>query len=292
MQILQMPANCRNIKHVISMICIYSILSLLVFTVACGPSSSNAAAKKIGPRISTDLQTIQCPLRGSQELPNYLVLKTDRLKYDGAEIQQMEDYVQNHLGRHTSPPDTLAWETGAPLTGAAGKLDCLLTVILANTGDSPIILNNVQIQLKRSPIVNNTHYHLIDICSLEVVKSVECFPSCTQGGCGAGGGECTAEIALNKTDTIFKDNQSDCSNNITFEPKQNLQINIYLKSSENLTYTVIPQLSIQTVKGTSLYSIPKPTTLSFANQDQFSCYSFNGSEFVQIPRTSKYTWCL
>ena len=206
----------------------------------------------------------------------------------------MEDYVQNHLGPHTSPPDTLAWETGASRTGAAGDGECLLTIILANTGDSPITLNNVQIQLKHPPIVNNTHYHLIDICSLEVVKSEKCLPSCTTGGCGAGGPSptCNANIALNKIDTVFKDQKSECSNDMIFEPKQNLQINIYLQSLENLTYTVIPELSIQTVKGTSLYSIPKPTTLSFANQDQFSCYTFNGSEFVQIPRTSKNTWCL
>jgi hypothetical protein len=236
----------------------------------------------------------QCPssLDGVRE--NQLVLASDRTTYSQSEVAQMRASVTQYsggahflVGAATLPP-TLRWVLGGSmdLFSEVGGT-CGATLQLTNTGNTPIQIPDVGVQLEANPQVNTFSYRLIDVCTL-----ITCGPGPGGGpGCnfyGAG-----IQLGAGEKNTTFSavpsatsaDTRADCGT-LTIAPAAEVDLNIYfslaLNTPKNLIYSILPILTVDTAQGEQTLALPQlVSTLAFASASQFSCYGLQGMAFVQ-----------
>jgi hypothetical protein len=259
----------------------------------------------------------QCPYSkvGGGDIPDQLVLASDRTTYSQDEINQMRDYVTGgnasfevQANPDTEPPSTLRWVLGG-VTGkipATTGMDCKAVLNLTNTGTTPIQLPKVGFQLEARPEPNSYQYRLIDVCS---------FISPSQGRCNSpagGGGACNfyfATIQLgfgekNDTYSAVPDgiNYSttpitDCGT-LTLAPSTQVTLDITFSLAantvQNLLYSVLPVFTVITDQGEQTLQLPQLiSTLAFAGVNQFSCYELQGTTFMLVNSADiQHSWCL
>ena len=243
---------------------------------------------------------IKCPLGTATQGPpdnpgpiisnqsgNNLVLATNRLTYDSNEIQQMQDYVNNIHSNSVQMPNTLRWVLGGPIDtnrilningSASGHIDdCGVHFQLTNTGQDLIQVASIGVQLTEGTQQNNYQYRLIDVCTL-----VQCMV-------GGGGGSCslwyaTIKLAAGSTNAVFSASPigSDPScGELTLNPGQEEDLYVSFYSPQNLIYSIVPQLTLDTSNGPNTLTLTELTsTLAFANGSQFTCYGLQGDTFT------------
>ncbi len=268
--------------------------------------SDNLSPNKTGVSVDRDnlhidaSDGIQCPsgaiTQGQPDNPgplvnavgaNNLVLATDRLTYDANELQQMRDYLNTFRSGSAQIPHTLRWVLGGPTdTGrilnidgkASGYIyDCGFKLELTNTGQDSIQISSVGAQLTADTQQNTYQYRLIDQCTL------------TQCQFGAGPSSCsqyfaTIKLGTGSINTVFSATPSgrDTScGEFTLNPGDAKSLYVYIYSSQNLIYSVVPQLVLSTSSGPNTLTLTDLTsTLAFANGSQFTCYGLQGDTFV------------
>jgi hypothetical protein len=230
---------------------------------------------------------------------NNLVLTGDPQTYDSSELQQIQDYMTAFFGSGDSTsaqiPDTLRWVLGGPIGKSrffniglknSYAYDCEFEMQITNTSQNTIQIASVGAQLTASPEQNTYQYRLIDLCTVNNL-------------CRFGGGPSTcnvdyATIQLNagSANQVFSAPpvaaDTSCGE-LTLQPGNVEALDVYFYSPQNLIYSVIPQLVLDTSGGQNTLLLPEMTsTLAFANDSQFTCYGLQGGTFtVETPTQSQ-----
>lgn len=251
---------------------------------------------------------------------DHLVLASDRTTYSTAEIAQMSAYLAEanvFQNMPTNTPATLQWVLGGQTTLLPGTPpgfatvpdeNCDTELTLTNTGNAPIQISSVGVQLQAPPQQNTYQYHLIDVCSF--IAS-----ACVYPGSG-GGGSCSVyyapiHLGLGKQHDIFSavpTGYTGCSGP-TLDPGTQIYLDMEFSPAENiqqnLIYSVVPVFTVNTTQGNQTVAVPQlGKTLAFASASQFSCYELQGTTFTleqapvftlfpgPNPPAGKEHWCL
>jgi hypothetical protein len=220
---------------------------------------------------------------------NDLVLATSRLTYDSNELQQIQQYAEaGAIG--VQKPETLQWVLGGPtVTDTSRSLylrgnpinsidDCGLTLQITNTSQNILQIASVGVQLVADTQQNNYHYRLIDFCTLA-------SDICIFGG---GPSPCdqyiaTIKLGAGSTNAGFSTSTagSETCGELTLNPGDVKSLYVYFYSPQNLIYSLVPQLVVDTSSGPNTLTLTALTsTLAFANKGQFTCYGLHNDAFV------------
>ena len=235
---------------------------------------------------------LQCPLRKVPMVPqgkaallapsDALVLAKDSFSYSEDEVQQMKDYVNSIFNKmdsittsySVSPPSTLRW--------VPGSSTCSITLQVSNTGNTPVQIGSLGVQLTQPPQPNTYKYRAVDVCYL------------TGALCGAlgGAGDCSAYSASIDLDqhaashTIFavKPDQSGDMNGFcpppTLQPGETVYFHVDLHSPgsqqhsvASYIYSVVPVVTVVESSGSRTLTLPSMAgTVAFVDGRQVPCY--------------------
>jgi hypothetical protein len=259
----------------------------------------------------------QCPgsrVRSSSSLIGQLVLASDRLTYSQDEIAQMRAYADNEqfLGAGgVALPPTLSWISGGSMDSIPGEIPhpgeaksgCIAKLQLINTGNTPIQVSKVGVQLEARPQQNTHQYHLINLCSILPPDESTAIGLCPPTG-GGGPGECSVydasiQLASGEKNDVFSavPGATGCST-LTIAPAAQVTLNITFSlaasTPQNLLFSIKPTFTIETDQGEQTLLLSQlESTLAFASASQFSCYGLQGTTFALInPPFSAPTWCM
>ncbi len=236
---------------------------------------------------------------------NNLVLATNRLTYDSNELQQIKNYlnaVSTDEQASVPIPDTLQYVLGGPTTTDTSRSlylsgvpnnfidDCTLVLQITNTSQNPLQIASVGVQLATDTQPNNYQYRLLDICNILSGGS-----ACEFGGGPTPCDQYLAPIKLSagSTNAIFSTSTLDTEacGELTLNPGDVKNIFIYFYSPQNLIYSLVPQLNVDTASGPNTLTLSALTsTLAFANSNQFTCYGLQNDTFVAespLPATAE-----
>lgn len=214
--------------------------------------------------------------------PDFLVLTSNNLTYSPPEIQQMRDYFNHEAGIPSALRWVLGGEIGATSQEASygSPIACGTTLLVSNTGNTPVQITQVNVQLESAPQLNTHQYRLVNDCSFTQI------PSCGQGG-GGGAGCATYEVSIQLGSDDKKTTYSgvpfipdpDCQS-LVIAPQSQITLVIDLfpdqHGPQNLIYHVKPSFILYTVRGKQ--TVPFASiTLAFANASQFACYTLQGA---------------
>jgi hypothetical protein len=245
----------------------------------------------------------------------WLVLTTDPLKVAPSQVQAMKNYAQalytawENRSQEPPVPPELVWTSGAPAEhlGPFVFNGCYADLQLTNTGATPVQISKVGVRVTAVPQPNHYQYRLINLCSLLPSGSGCLFPY------GGVPNECevyqaTVQITgktpgtsfANKLVGVLESPSDPPCPEFTLAPGQTLeaQINYTLTNlPSNFIYSVMPQLTFDLPTGPQTIELKQlGTTLVFAEQSQFSCYTLQGDAFMpmafQIQNSEPETWCL
>jgi len=95
-----------------------------------------------------------------------------------------------------------------------------------------------------------------------------------------------------KADTVFS-GQLQGDQPPLLDPSQNAFIQLIYLSSENLIYSVAPEITVSLIDEQRTFTLSQLTgTLAFAKPDQFSCYQLQGNTFTQIDLNTERAVCI
>lgn len=133
--------------------------------------------------------------------------------------------------------------------------------------------------------LNQYQYRLIDLCSLPPTN--EC-----RGGAGGIDYFYNFNLSMAKADTVFS-GQLQGDQPPLLDPSQNAFIQLIYLSSENLIYSVAPEITVSLIDEQRTFTLSQLTgTLAFAKPDQFSCYQLQGNTFTQIDLNTERAVCI
>jgi len=288
------------------------IILLVVLLTSCGPGTSTRSTTTSTPQglpIAFDVADlhvqsdhgIQCYNHYNWTFPTEhanLVLASDRLNYDSAEIEQMTKYVTAYFTSSPRPalPSTLSYVMGGAKLWAdfIGWIGCFEEITLTNVGKDAIQIHSMNVRLTAAPQPNNKEqYRLIDVCSL--------LPSSiTEKGCpgGRGGGQASYyyyQLSPVSAGHVFSPQEAlidatapsnTMPNNLKslLEPSDIEVIDLLFDSSPStFIYSIMPQLIVDTSNGQQTINMPQLSgNLYFADNSQFSCYTLKGNTFVKV----------
>jgi hypothetical protein len=242
----------------------------------------------------------QCPAAGTEQWPDQLVLASDRIIYGKDEILQMLDYFGGNAAEPSELPPTLRWVLGGsmdPIPETAPvdpETPCGATLNLTNTGNTPIQIPKVSVQLEARPQPNPYQYRLIDYCSF-LPQGTPCYypfgggPVCSSYTASIQLGPGEQNDVFSAAPTVIGD--SDCGI-LTLAPSAQDQLTIDFSltpdTPKSLVYSILPIFTIDTAQGEQKLSLSHLiSTLAFANVSQFSCYALQGTTFVLETPTSR-----
>lgn len=241
-------------------------------------------------------------------MPAALVLATQNLTYESAEIQKMATYVNAALNAAPSTvplPSTLRFVPGAPPTdlslwNAFGNV-CNGRLQITNIGNSTIQLSHIEMEYMGASRPNTFSYRLMDICSLPITLPDQ-FSKCPPRRGGGGQGYAYQfQLGQGSTSTVIQgqltNNGGETGVGPTLDPGQVAFVSLSFVSSGtpgNLVYTVRPKLTLDMVGEQRITELPRlDSTLAFADASQFSCYTLRGDTFELVgPGPHDSVWCV
>lgn len=240
----------------------------------------------------------QCPFGAS---PGELVFASDPTVYSQTEIAPIQAYVNSNFltSPPFPPPLTLRWVLGGSNCGAI--------ITLTNTGNTPIQIPKVGVQLKLSPQQNTYQYRLLNICSLWPLSKIstgQCPPR-AGGGTNCNYYTASIQLGLGEQNTVFsatpiafnRDTGADCGV-LTLAPaaqdKLAFVFSLAPNTPDKLMYSIAPVFTVDTAQGEqTLAPSQLVSTLAFASASQFSCYTLQGMTFALMQSSSSEpAWCL
>jgi hypothetical protein len=278
------------------------VIGLLVFLlISCGANSTSNSKLTSSPTDATQgadaswlhIQPqgqVDCPWQPSDVgLSNNLALASKGLTYNENELQQMRAYWGDGLRQL---PATLRWVSGGPQCGGIWEV--------TNTGNATIQISRVTLRLTKTPLINSSQYHLVDVCTL--VPPPACLGQHGNGPSGCSPYYAIFYLQAGRVDDTFSATPvSPACGELTLEPNDTIELlSMFYPASGspgNLIYSVVPELvlSISGVQHTLM--LPQlGSTLTFAIASQLGCYELRGTTFVmekpQPPANSKVHWCI
>ncbi len=287
-----------------------SVLSLgllLILLVSCGkvtngnPTVSSSPVKLASPPlrlaspslggISVNLPTqhlhifspygFQCQTHGalpsdsdSPYIPHSnLVLNQARLTYTPSELQQMQNYISvyfqdsNLYYPYTRKPEsllppipqTLRWVSGRDLSNDYPFNRCFGILEITNTGNSTIQVQAINMLLLKEQATYNISLHAAQAGTIFFPQT----PNFNESPSGMG-----------FSPTILSPQQT-----------ANVSFSFISASGGNLSYLIQPQIVISMEGGTQTTGLSQlASTISFANKNQFSCYTLRGSSFLPFDK--------
>jgi hypothetical protein len=240
----------------------------------------------------------QCPNDPLYPPTGNIVLAENRLTYTQQEITQMISYVAGTPKQNTLPPPTLRWVAGGSITPIPGEYDtatvpCGGWIDVTNTGNISVQIPQIGVQFTKSPIQNPYSYRLINFCSLWSSPEPNCLA-------GKGGNptcniySATIELGMGRTGLALATPVNNPCGMLTLKPTALVRIFVDFTlspgTSDNPIYSVVPELTIDTISGKEVLSLPQlASKLVFASSQQFSCYKLQGTTFVlEDPSTLTY----
>lgn len=305
-------ALCRQLPFLMSM-----LLVLSGCTLTRGASTSLAPTR-------TQLSAKPSPIGVFFENPlscdTSLVLATDRLTYDQAEVNQLTAFIGSqgdNLGYLDGPslPETLRYITGsAPISifskDALGgqqvdSTPCFVKMELTNISQEALQIPQVHLRYLSSAKPNTQLYRLINVCSIGPRTQTTCpyFP-------GAGPGEgygVRFTIGRGPTNTIYSDKPGSIQPGPmpaipTLRPGDaaKITIEIDVKNDESgLFVSAIPEVVVTSLNETQIIALTSlKMDIAIAAPQNFSCYALRGDTFVQqeplisSPQDLGGSWCV
>ena len=252
------------------------------------PNIGRTRAFDLAGLLHIEFNPITCSPEGHT---NAVVLASNRLEYDSGEIQQMNTYLGQISGRgvdqsHGIPhyddppasPATLIETSGGRLRGsmASPTVGCSGNLQVTNIGNSPIQITGVDVRLRSDAQLNRYQYRLIDLCSVNgnVCQVPFGFAIISPY---------SFNLSMAKANTVFSGQLQ--GNQPLLDPGQVALIHLYFYSSNNLIYSVAPEITVSLLDEQRTLTLSQlASTLAFANPGQISCYQLqsNGNTFTQI----------
>jgi hypothetical protein len=233
-----------------------------------------------------------------------LVLNQAHFTYTPSELQQMQNYVSvyfqdsNLYYPYTRKPEsllpplpqTLRWVSGRDLSNDYPFNRCFGILEITNTGNSTIQVQDINMLSLQASQRNTYHYLGVDLCSL-LLPPAAC-------GCWCAGEEvATYDYSLHaaQAGTIFSPEARNFNGSPpgkgfspTILPSQqttNVNFDFISASGGNLSYLLRPQIVISTEGETQTFGLSQlDSTISFANKNQFSCYTLRGRTFLPFDK--------
>lgn len=222
------------------------------------------------------------------DVPETLILSSDRLTYSDSEIQQMKAWLASRSFDTTlsQPPSTLQWVSGT-LTGT----QCEVVLAVTNIATTTIQISQINMRLTRDAQQNHAHYPLINTCSLWITPHDVQSPTlgCVPGGGGPFVYYFNYALSPSKANTVFPghvDALPGYSPLPTLNPGDVVALDLFFSSqsiADGFIYTIIPEMVLNLGNTEDRVSLQQlSTTIAFANADQFTCYSLQGNTFVPV----------
>ena len=177
---------------------------------------------------------------------------------------------------------------------------CEVTLYLTNTGNTPLQIPSVGMQLEARPQQNTYQYRLIDACSVQLPPQPGCYsPS-------GGGADCSnyfgsIQFGMGEKGAMYSAAPIGEGVNcgiltITSAAQVHLTLDFSLAASipKNLIYSIVPVFTVDTAQGEQTLQLPQlVSTLAFASASQFFCYALQGTTFALVQSPSISTnWCI
>ena len=275
--------------------------------------SLNPNATKINVKVGNLLiqsgDGFQCPAAGTEQWADQLVLASDRTSYSKDEIQQMHDYFGSNAVSSPELPPTLRWVLGGSVDHIPGaepivpETPCGTKLNLINTGNTPIQIPKVSVQLEAHPQPNFHQYRLINYCSF-MPPSETCYlpfgggPVCSLYTASIQLGPGGQNDVFSVVPTVLGD--PDCGI-LTIAPTAQVSLVIDFSltpdAPKNFIYSILPIFTVDTAQGEQKLSLSHLVSmLAFANANQFSCYTLQGTTFaLETPALTPslhWNWCM
>lgn len=221
----------------------------------------------------------------------WAVLATpDRLAYTPDEIRQMSAFSASDVLAGRPLPSSVLRTTLGPLTkdnhSALQDGYCFVDMQITNVSSRAIQIPQVGWRLTGQPQPNREHYQLVDLCPVNAALcsfGVGAAPlGCEHYYAGATLQAGTAGSISWSVPKAMKDRLGTECPEITLDPGHSVEISLGAAATEALVYSVEPVLQLTTSSGDMIVAPPDMAgTMPFADPSQFSCYSVQGTQFVE-----------
>ncbi len=296
------------------------------------PSASPAGTMRSARDLSLNVVAIDGP--GSQErgrirCPMWIdrrdevELASERLSLTGDQAAQLkQQWMAFRQLQTTAMPSVLRQVPGAPTSAPMPRPPvypsyagtnyfwgpgCALLLQITNTGSNPVSIMSSGLRLTSASTANGQHYNLVDRCSLEGTPPESCHPELGGGPAYCSVYSAQVLMAPGGASALYRDQPLSRAENgpcpsMTIGRRETKELWIEAVGVQPQIYAVVPELEVQTSRGTSTLSLPELAgTLAFADPSQFSCYKLVGSSFVEAldgeaifpaidPRTGLGAW--
>lgn len=256
-----------------------------------------------GLHIHSDGFTCTIPLSPDVVLPGALVLTKLYPTYDQGTLQSLENYLSASQQAYYSniaavdasyPPFSANPQMFQLLSVGTSIGGCSESVHITNTGKAPIHISQISLQLTADTQIDQQKYKLINICSFPV-------PTCkTPPPHGGGEAIYIASFGLNpgkayatSSAILMCYNLDECTTPVpVIQPGDVTEVDIKYGPSQlspspqytdsNVTFSVEPSFTLSGPgKQPTVASAPQLEE-TFTLASQFSCYSLQGQQFIQI----------
>jgi hypothetical protein len=231
-----------------------------------------------------------------------LVLATDRLTYDQAEINQIsafidsQGFIDKDIGPIDDPPIPKALKY---LTGSASTIDsegsatskeerdltfCSTLLEVTNVSKETLQIPQVNLRYVSSTEPNTQLYRLINVCSVGLRTQKRCPP-----GIGGPTGNYVAGFTIDTgpANTIYSDKPTRSMDDAppTLRPGDAARIDLSfsVKTYESgLFVSAIPEIVVASPDKTQTFALTQfKMDIAIAASENVSCYALKGNTFVQ-----------
>ncbi len=321
-------ALCRQLPFLMGMLLVLSGCNLKGGTNTPSPTAKIQSSVTSSPVQSSSIANL-LKVVTSQELtcssPNpqaffsakSLVLATDRLIYDQAEVNQIttfvdsqgSDLVGNDSNVPSTPPATLKYITGsAPSFVMWGDSQdstlCDVTLTVTNISQEILQIPQVHLRYVDSAEPNTQLYRLINVCSIgkRLLQEGNRCPSI-----GAGGGDgyvVLYTIGSGAANTIYSAKPEIFGGTVdqlpaipTLRPGDAAKITMQITVTNyisGLFVSAVPEIDVTSSNETQTLTLTQlKMDFAFAAPQNVSCYALKATTFVeQNPQIQPGSWCV
>jgi hypothetical protein len=221
----------------------------------------------------------------------WAVLATpDRLAYTPDQIRQMSGFSATEVLAGRPLPSSLLRTTPGALTkgneSAFWPGHCFIDMQITNVSSRAIQIPQVGWRLTGQPQPNREQYQLVDLCPVNAALcsfGIGAAPlGCEHYYAGATLQAGPAGSISWSVPKAMKDRLGTECPEISLDPGHSVEISLGADAKEALVYSVEPVLQLTTSSGDMIVAPPDlASTMPFADPSQFSCYSVQGTQFVE-----------